>query len=613
MDVRVIGSNNYLGDLQKEFFLNRGIKDVDAFINLKNVKETHYSEFLNMDKAVELFMKHVEMGSGIGIVPDFDSDGITSASALYGYVSTYFDNELKLSIHRKKVHGIFLSELNEDGILDSCKLLIIPDAGTNDVEECKRLKEEYGIDIIILDHHLEEQDNKYAVVVNNQISNVALDFTGATMVYKFLQALDDVIGEQSADDYLDLIAVGMVGDMADTTNPEIQLLIRKGLTNVVSPVFESIIEKQSFSIKGKINQMTFSFNIIPLINASTRVADYEDMKVIVEAFCGIGVDREFEYTPSRGNSKGELITETLYEYVARLLVSIKGKQDRMVKKALEGSKRPLQKGIYDILDESDIKHKKVLLIDATDYIEQGGLSGLLANKIMYRYNKPTLILTKNESGNYKGSGRGEQIDMFKSKLSENKHIKFTAGHQPAFGFALKSKEPNFEEIENSINEMFNGENTDVQYVVDFSIGGEYFEDYMIEELCQLEDYFGNGIKQPLFHIEDIFVSSDSVDTGKDENKFSFTHNDIEFIMFKPSPEKLEQLVDWSDELCYTVIGRPNINEYDGERKLQIIIEAIERIALDGASEEFTESDDIDWDSPSDKKEEVSNGEDDFEW
>lgn len=70
MDVRVIGNNNYLGDLQKEFFLNRGIKDVDAFINLTNVKETHYSSFLNMDKAVELFMKHVDLGSNIGIVVD---------------------------------------------------------------------------------------------------------------------------------------------------------------------------------------------------------------------------------------------------------------------------------------------------------------------------------------------------------------------------------------------------------------------------------------------------------------------------------------------------------------------------------------------------------------
>lgn len=521
-------------------------------------------------------------------------------------MSIYFDNDLKLNIHRKKTHGIFLDELNEDGILDSCKLLIVPDAGSNDVDQCRRLKEELDIDVIVVDHHEIERENPYAVVVNNKMSNVAHDFTGATMVYKFLQALDDKIGEQSADDYLDLVAVGMIGDMADTTNPEIQLLIRKGLSNVNHPMFESIIEKQSFSIKGKINQMAFSFNIIPLINAATRIAEYEDMKIIVDAFCGIGTDREFEYTPTRGNNKGETIIENIYEYVSRLLVSIKGKQSRIVKKALEGSKRPPQKGIYDLIEENEINKHKVIVLDCTDYVEEGGLSGLLANKIMYRYNKPTLILSKNEYGNYKGSGRGEQIDFFKSKLSKNKYVKFAEGHEPAFGWGLNSKNLDLENLQDSINEMFKDENSDVQYVVDFSIDSKYMEDYMIEDLMQLEDYFGNGINQPLFYISNIVVPSESIDTGNNESKFSFVSNYIEYIMFKPSPEKLEELIDWSDELRYNVVGRPNINEFEGERKVQIVIEAIERIIDEDNSEDEEE---FDWDT----QEEVNNGEDDFEW
>jgi len=616
MDIRVLGNNNYTGDLQREFFLNRGIKDVDAFINLSDVKETHYDEFLNMHTSLNMFMRHVELGSNIGIIVDSDTDGITSASALHNYIATYFDNEVKISIHRRKVHGIFINELEEDGFLGWCNLLIVPDAGTNDTKQARELVEKYGIDIIVLDHHIQEEANPYVVLVNNQVSSVALDYTGATMVYKFLQGLDDKIEESAADDYLDLIAVGMVGDMADTTNPEIQSLIRRGLSNVTNPMFESIIEKQSFSIKGKINQMTFSFNIIPLINAATRIADYEDMKIIVEAFCGIGIDREFNYEPTRGNNKGELIIENLYEYTARLLVSIKGKQDRMVKKVLEGSKRPLQTGLYDILD-GKTKDKKVLLIDATDYIEEGGLSGLLANKLRYRYNKPTLVVSKNEKGNYRGSGRGEQIENFKSKLSESQHIEFAQGHEPAFGFMLKSKSPDIQKIENDINQMFIEEDTDVQYIVDFSIDADYIEDYMIEELCQLEDYWGNGIDQPLVHVEGIIVSSESIDTGKEESKLSFNHNDIEFILFKPSPEKMAELVDWSDNLCYDVIGRPSINEYDGRRIVQIIIEAIERRQIEGleATEEEvdwnTPVNNDDWENKKDKKPEEK--EDDFEW
>ena len=46
MDIKIIGNNDYTGDLQREFFHNRGIKDIDGFINVNNVKETDYDKFL---------------------------------------------------------------------------------------------------------------------------------------------------------------------------------------------------------------------------------------------------------------------------------------------------------------------------------------------------------------------------------------------------------------------------------------------------------------------------------------------------------------------------------------------------------------------------------------
>lgn len=439
------------------------------------------------------------------------------------------------------------------------------------------------------------------------MSNKSFEFTGATMVYKFLQGLDELYDECGADDYLDMVALGMISDMADTTDPEIQYLIRKGIKNIQNPMLQALFDKQSFTTNGVVNQITFSFNIIPLINASTRIATYDEMKLIVDAFCNIETDRIFEYIPSRGNNKGEILEETLYESVARLLVSLKGKQDRMVKKILEGSKRPPQKGLFDILDESH-KNKKILLIDATNFMENnGGLTGLLANKIMYRYNKPTLLFSKKENGTISGSGRGEQIDLFKSKLSQNNYVTFAQGHEPAFGFKLETIGFDINKVEESLFQQFKNEISDAQYIVDFSIPSSMIEDYMIEDLCQLEDYFGSGLKQPLIHVYDICVDSSLIDTGKDENKLSFYFNDIEFIMFKPSPEKLEELVDWSNILCYNLIGRPNINTYDGERKVQIIIEAIERIKSESVSQDNSE--DWNWDNSESEVE----AEDDFEW
>ena len=281
-----------------------------------------------------------------------------------------------------------------------------------------------------------------------------------------------------------------------------------------------------------------------------------------------------------------------------------------------------------------------MLIDATDYIEEGGLSGLLANKIRSRYNRPTLVVSRNEKGKYRGSGRGEQIEMFRSKLEKSEHIEFAQGHEPAFGFMLnipkptekdnEEKEdikPDIKQIEADLNKMFENEDTNAENVVDFSLHGDFIEDYMIEELCQLEDYWGNGIDKPVFHVYDIVVSSEAIDTGKEESKFAFTHNDIEFILFKPSPEKMAELVDWSDTMCYNLIGEPNINEFDGRRIVQIIISAIERVKLNSEDESSTDVLEDDWEmyfddlddklyestqskTKQDKKEEV---EDDFEW
>lgn len=70
MDIRIIGNNNYLGDLQSEFFYNRGIKNIDAFLNLDNINQTYYNDFVNMNKALLKFKEHEEKNSNIVIIVD---------------------------------------------------------------------------------------------------------------------------------------------------------------------------------------------------------------------------------------------------------------------------------------------------------------------------------------------------------------------------------------------------------------------------------------------------------------------------------------------------------------------------------------------------------------
>jgi hypothetical protein len=68
MNVKVIGDNNYLGDLQEEFFKNRGISDYENFVSLKGFKETDPFSFINMKESVDLLVSM--QGMNVGIIVD---------------------------------------------------------------------------------------------------------------------------------------------------------------------------------------------------------------------------------------------------------------------------------------------------------------------------------------------------------------------------------------------------------------------------------------------------------------------------------------------------------------------------------------------------------------
>ena len=83
------------------------------------------------------------------------------------------------------------------------KLVIAPDSSSNDYEVHKELAER-GIDVLVLDHHEAEKYSEYACVINNQMCDYPTKaLSGAGVVYKFCSYLDELLGEENADDYID--------------------------------------------------------------------------------------------------------------------------------------------------------------------------------------------------------------------------------------------------------------------------------------------------------------------------------------------------------------------------------------------------------------------------
>ena len=169
MNYKLIGSNNR-DDVKETFLINRGIPDVEQYCHLTESCINDYNNLDNMASAVEMYVSNLNNNKKMGILVDCDCDGYTSAAALYNYTKlVYPDADIKYYLHDSKQHGLS-SDIFATIVEDDIEFLCIPDAATNDVDQCEQLNDK-GIDVLILDHHIKEEHNPYAIVVNNQSSS----------------------------------------------------------------------------------------------------------------------------------------------------------------------------------------------------------------------------------------------------------------------------------------------------------------------------------------------------------------------------------------------------------------------------------------------------------
>ena len=204
-------------------------------------------------------------------------------------------------------------------------LVICPDAASYDVKEHQRLGE-LGMDVLCLDHHEQLYDDKgdpiiptstNTIVINNQLSprynNKSL--CGAGVVYKFCEVLDQILGIECAQEYLDLAALGEIADVMDRTNVETNYIMMEGLKNIKNKGLRTLIESQSYSLKEKaippyigLTPTDIAFYISPLTNAITRVGSLEEKRNMF--YCFIEPDKLLPST-KRGAAQGD--TETAAE------------------------------------------------------------------------------------------------------------------------------------------------------------------------------------------------------------------------------------------------------------------------------------------------------------
>ena len=558
--------------------LNRGFQPEEIQHYLNPIEDDILDPFLldNIREGVAVLIRHIKAQDRAAVIIDVDCDGCCSSAILINYLHDLFpawvENCLTYYMNDGKQHGIIY-----DNVPNDIQLLIVPDAGTNDVEACQQLKEQ-GIDILILDHHLQDIDNPYACIINNQTCSYPnKSLCGAGIVYKFCSCIDFLLEIQQADQYLDLVALGLIADVMSLQPYETHYLVTKGLSQINNPYFKMMVEKQSYSLKDEITPQGVAFYIAPYINATIRMGTNEDKMLMFEAMLNYKAYELIDST-KRG-CKGQ--KETRVEQACRNCTNVKSRQQKARDAAIDV--------IEKLIQERHLNNNKILLIqlDSQNIINKN-LTGLVANILMSEYGKPVMLLneTYNEQGEkcWEGSARNvgnSKFENFKDFITNSGLCLYGAGHEAAFGAGIEDK--NVETFIEYSNQELASYDFSACYKVDFIFDASNFNGKDIIKIAELKSLWGQGVEEPYIALENVKVYKDNVflmSPDKSPTLKILLPNGTSIIKFKSSKEEYEQLKTDLGCLTLNVVGRCEENVWNGSIAPQIIVTDYEVIGIE---------------------------------
>lgn len=563
---------------------NRGIEDINKYLksSIKDINSPHELNSIQLRNGLAMLAYHIARNDKTAIIIDPDVDGNTASALLLNYLYNLyptFVKNIQWIFHEGKQHG--LNDCVDELLKDDYKLILCPDAGSNDTEACKKLKDNQ-CDVLILDHHDFDRENPYPVIINNQdhYSDYNNKFlSGVGVVWQFCRFIDETLNKDFANKYLDLVAIGNCGDMMSMRSVETKTLINEGLQHIQNPFIYHMAQKNAFKLGSKITSIGAAFYIVPLLNAIQRSGTQEEKKL---AFASMLEFKAFEQVPStkRGHKLGD--TETIVEQAIRTCTNVKNRQTRVQDAAID----QLEK---QIIDNNLLENCKVLiLLLKQDSNVPAEVRGLIANKFMAKYQRPCCILTEAEeySGqtmtglryetSYSGSARGcalAGIDDFKQLCLDSGCVEYAIGHPNAFG--LKIYKRDLQKFIDYMNEQLKDMSDEAIYYVDYIFKGHDINGNVILSIADMSEFWGTDVDEALVAIENLKVTPDMVDIyQKTTNTIKIsTRNGISLMKFNADEELCNKLK--SNNTGYVeldIIGKCNKNEWNGNVTPQIFIE-----------------------------------------
>ena len=530
---------------------NRGIEgreNIERY--LYGDLDSLYSPWLlkDMRPAVDILKRKLKEGQKIRIVGDYDIDGVCSTYILYQALKRLGGNvDYAIPDRIKDGYGINESMIRaaaEDGI----DTILTCDNGISAFSQIQTAKD-FGMTVIVTDHHEVPADGEREIlppadaVIDPKQRSCSYPFPeicGAVVAYKLVQALYEESGV-SREEWLELLefaAIATVGDVMKLQD-ENRMIVKYGLKKLGHTKnlgLKKLAEKTNLDLNS-ITAYHIGFVIGPCLNAGGRL---QTAKLALSMLL----------------AKDEETAEELAQELKDLNDMRKDMTEHWTAEA-------------KVLADTQYRNDKVLVIFLPDCHES--LAGIIAGRLREHCQKPAIVLTRSEEA-VKGSGRSiESYHMFQ-KLSEVKDLmlKF-GGHPMAAGLSLL--EENIDEFRRELNERsgLTEEDFKAKLWIDVPMPIDYINERLVEELKILEP-FGQGNEKPLFAQKQVRIRSCRV-IGKNKNV-------VKLVLEGGSGMPMDGIL-FTDGIAFEeeragrtvmdIIYYPEINEYNGNRNLQVVI------------------------------------------
>ena len=537
---------------------------------LDNLPDPHL--FADMDNACELLMEAIDEGAKIRVVGDYDVDGIMSTYILTTAIRNA-GGDVDYAVPHRMIDGYGINpDMVQQAYDDGVRFIITCDNGIAAAPAID-LAKELGMTFVVTDHHevpFELADDGVTKIQKLPNADAVVDpkrddcdypfkgICGAQVAWKLVEVLYEFLGidKEESDAFLQFASIATVCDVMELKGENRATVYQgiKAIEKTDNIGLNAILARTE--LKGKpLSCYHLGFVIGPCLNASGRLD-----------------------TASRAI---ELLMEedsTSALTMANELVELNAERKSMTQVGIDKAK--------ELIEGSSLKDDRVLVVYIPELHES--LAGIVAGRIREAYNKPVLVITDAEDG-AKGSGRSIPAYNMFEELTAVKDI-FTkfGGHPMAAGVSLPKEK--IDELRERLNSNCTLTDDDMQEIIriDCDMPLSYITTELVESIDLLAP-FGTGNTKPLFALKNVPVRNAAY-IGREGQYLRLTlqtekGGTITGLMFRNVSE-FEKCVSSkfgaaafdglfsgkSNGVTVDIVYEPSINEYRGNKSVQVMIE-----------------------------------------